>query len=257
MNQLTTVQFEGNKIRTVVDENGIKWWVARDIALSLGYPETSLSHVITLIKCVPEKWRGRNPVETPSGEQIMTCLTQEGVNFFCARTDKPAGVKLLEWLSEVGTAVQTKGEYSVLSIEQRTKLLIEELDAVIVNQQKVIENQRPLVEFAEDIQSCNGTMLVGAAAKAITDKGIEIGQNRLFTKLRDWEWIGEKNIPYQTTIQSGLMLCKTAKIKYPSGNSELKITPLVTGKGLKKIWAKLKDKEEFDKEFYSPEEIEI
>jgi prophage antirepressor-like protein len=45
-----------------------------------------------LFKSVPEEWRGGNLISTLGGDQEMLCISEQGLYFFLARSDKPAAL---------------------------------------------------------------------------------------------------------------------------------------------------------------------
>ena len=67
MSQIMPYLFEGNRVRVALDENGNPWFVAKDVALALGYEWNGSSRIAH----VPEEWRGGTSVVTPSGTQEM------------------------------------------------------------------------------------------------------------------------------------------------------------------------------------------
>lgn len=98
-----------------------------------------------------------------------------------------------------------------------------------------IEEQKPKVIFADSVETSESSILIGDLAKLIRQKGIEIGQNRLFQWLRDNNYLiksGErKNMPTQTAINMGLFEIKERSILNPDGSNRLTRTTKVTGKG--------------------------
>lgn len=103
--------FEGYPVRVVMVEDQ-PWWVAKDVAEALGYTWAGTSRV----SHVPEIWRGRTSVVTPSGEQEMITLSEQGLYFFLARSDKKTAVPFQMWIAgEVLPAIRRTGAYSVES----------------------------------------------------------------------------------------------------------------------------------------------
>ncbi|WP_338135978.1 phage antirepressor KilAC domain-containing protein [Paenibacillus thiaminolyticus] len=49
-----------------------------------------------------------------------------------------------------------------------------------------VKQQQPLVQFAETCMSSKNSIRVREMAKLASKNGINIGQNRLFAKLREW-----------------------------------------------------------------------
>ena len=99
-----------------------------------------------------------------------------------------------------------------------------------------LEAQRPKVIFAEALELSNNTILIGELAKILRQNGIEIGQNRLFEKLREDGYLisrkGESyNQPSQRSMELGLFEIKKRTINNPDGSVRATTTTKVTGKG--------------------------
>ncbi|MDR3362900.1 MAG: hypothetical protein LBO64_08695 [Desulfovibrio sp.] len=102
--------FGENLIRVVMDENGESLFVAKDVALALGYEWNGAPR----IGHVPEEWKGVTSVVTPSGEQQMLTLTEQGMYFFLARSDKPKALPFQKWLAgEVLPSLRKTGGYAL------------------------------------------------------------------------------------------------------------------------------------------------
>lgn len=84
--------FEDHLVRTIMDDSGEPWFVAKDVALALGYPENSVRQLNNLFQSVPKEWKGLNPIMTRGGEQQMLTISEQGLYFFVARSDKPAAL---------------------------------------------------------------------------------------------------------------------------------------------------------------------
>jgi len=98
-----------------VYENGEIWFVARDIATALEYPENSINQVNNLCANVPEIWKGHKRIMTVNrGEQEMLCLTEQGVYFFLGRSDKPKAQPYQIWIAQdVVPSIRKTGSYSM------------------------------------------------------------------------------------------------------------------------------------------------
>lgn len=102
--------FEDHLVRTIMDDGGEPWFVAKDVALALGYQWAGIRN----IQHVPEEWRGVESVSTPSGEQEMLTLSEQGLYFFVARSDKPAALPFQRWLAgEVLPSLRRTGRYAL------------------------------------------------------------------------------------------------------------------------------------------------
>lgn len=130
--------FESKEIR-VVEINGEPWFVAKDVAEGLGYVwkgSATISHI-------PDEWRGVYSVQTPSGMQEMSCLTEQGLYFFVNRSDKPKAIPFQKWVAgDVIPSIRKTGAYSVPSLSRKDLALMivkaeEEKEALLlINKQQ-------------------------------------------------------------------------------------------------------------------------
>ena len=114
-NTLTPFAFDDALVRVHMDEDGNHWFVAKDVALALGYQwngSACISHV-------PEEWQRVRSVLTHSrGKQEMLCLTEQGLYFFLGRSDKPKALPFQKWLAgEVLPALRKTGQYTMPGCE--------------------------------------------------------------------------------------------------------------------------------------------
>jgi anti-repressor protein len=70
--------------------------------------------------------------------------------------------------------------------------------------ENTIQKDKPKVVFAEAVAGSDNLILIREFAKILSDEGFKIGQNRLFTWLRDNNYLSYKNEPYQNVIEQGL-----------------------------------------------------
>lgn len=123
--QLTPFTFDERQVRVIQGEDGDPRFVAKDVAEALGYTwkgqSGSLGHV-------PEEWKGVCSVQTPSGRQQMAALTEQGLYFFVARSDKPKALPFQKWLAgEVLPAIRQTGGYQLPAIQPDQARLTGEL----------------------------------------------------------------------------------------------------------------------------------
>ena len=94
-----------------------------------------------------------------------------------------------------------------------------------------IENDKPKVIFAESVSGSNTCILVGQLAKLINQNGYNIGQNRLFTWLRENGYLNRDNTPSQYSSDRKWFEIKERTINNPDGSIRITKTTMVTGKG--------------------------
>lgn len=99
-----------------------------------------------------------------------------------------------------------------------------------------LEEQKPKVLFADSVETSENSVLINELAKILKQNGYEIGQNRLFEKLRNEGYLIKQkgqnwNLPTQKAMEMGLFEVKKTVVNKPSGEVITKPTPKVTGKG--------------------------
>jgi len=101
-----------------------------------------------------------------------------------------------------------------------------------------IENSemKPKALFADAVSSSKTSILIGQLAKILTQNGYQIGQNRLFEKLRNEGFLSSRkgadwNMPQQRFVEQGLFEIKESTHIDGNGVNVTTKTVKVTGKG--------------------------
>ena len=92
MNKIQVFQNENFSVRTI-ENNGEIWFVAKDVAKALEYPESSLNQTNNLFGHIPEIWKGHKRIMVRSENGVeqrrdVLCLSEQGLYFFLGRSDK-------------------------------------------------------------------------------------------------------------------------------------------------------------------------
>jgi anti-repressor protein len=98
------------------------------------------------------------------------------------------------------------------------------------------EQDKPKVVFADALTVSDTAILIGELAKILKGNGIDIGQNRLFERLRQEGYIIKRkgtdyNAPTQMAMELGLFKVKETAITHSDGHVTISKTTKVTGKG--------------------------
>lgn len=99
-----------------------------------------------------------------------------------------------------------------------------------------LEQQKPKVLFAESVETSKNSVLINELSKILKQNGYDIGQNRLFEKLRNEGYLIKQkgqnwNLPTQKAMDLGLFEVKKTVVNKPNGDIVTKPTTKVTGKG--------------------------
>lgn len=72
----------------------------------------------------------------------------------------------------------------------------------VLELEQTIEQQKPLVNFAETCMTSEHSLLVREVAKLASKQGVKTGEQRLWKKLREWGLVfKDKNEPYQEFVE--------------------------------------------------------
>lgn len=99
-----------------------------------------------------------------------------------------------------------------------------------------VEQDKPLVSFANAVSVSNTSILVGELAKLLRQNGVNMGQNRLFDWMRKNGYLisrkgSDYNMPTQRSMERGWFEIKETTISHSNGNTSISKTVKVTGKG--------------------------
>lgn len=98
-----------------------------------------------------------------------------------------------------------------------------------------VTRMKPKEIFADAVSASQTSILIGDLAKLLNQNGVEIGQRRLFTWLRDNGYLmktgSSKNLPTQRYMEQGLFEIKESTVGNPDGSVRVTKTTKVTGKG--------------------------
>lgn len=129
--------------------------------------------------------------------------------------------------------------------DENTKALFRTTLQTISAQNKLIQEQKPFVEFADHISQSTNSIDVGTFAKIISKKFVNVGRTRLFNWLKQNKYLMKDNRPYQQYIDSGYFEVIEQTYKTPYGDVRTSPKTLVTGKG--QIYFTEKIKSDFTK----------
>ncbi len=254
-NELKIFNYENNQIRTT-EINGEIWWVAKDVCDVFG--ETNRNRAMQFLS---DDEKGYTQMTTPKGVQNLAIINEAGLYSLLFAMQpakaKARGVsdeviierqnklkKFKRWVThEVLPSIRKHGAYITLEKIQeymtKPENWIELLQKVRDEQQKnaelqnQIDRDRPKVVFAEAVDASDATIYLGEFARILRQNGIEIGQNRLFQRLREGGFLIQrngrtKNMPTQKAVEAGLLKIEedvtTSKNGHISVNQHVKIT---------------------------------
>ena len=230
---------EFGEVRTVTIDNE-PWFVGKDIAEALEYNEPHKA----INRHVSEDDRMKHPVTDSTGrEQEAWIINESGLYALIFGSKLESAKRFKHWVtSEVLPSIRKHGVYVVDELLQNPDMAIKAFTALKEEREKnkVLqadnERMKPKEIFADAVAASHTTILIGDLAKLLKQNGIETGQKRLFTWLRENGYLIKRkgtdwNMPTQKSMEMGLFEVKESTVNNPDGSSRINRTTKVTGKG--------------------------
>ena len=220
------------------------WFVGKDVAIILGYKDTSDA----IKKHVDEEDKGVGEIPTPGGKQNMKVINESGLYSLIIGSKLPNAKKFKRWVtSEVLPSIRKHGAYMT---EDTIEKALTSPDFLIQLATKLKEEQEKSKQLEDkleknskmlnQISASKNSLLVREVAKVLSNQhGIVIGEKKLYQKLRDWGWVFQKSTEAkQDAIRHGYLEVREGTRESTKGVFTFH-TPRVTGKGQRKILEKL------------------
>lgn len=226
-----------------VEIDGEPWFVGKDVAERLGYSVARKA----IYDHVDEEDKRGFQIGTSSGAQEMTIINESGLYSLVLSSKLPRAKAFKRWVtSEVIPSIRKHGAYMTLETAEQMLnnpdfmiRLLQELKSE-QEQRRELEKQKeedaPKVLFADAVKTSRTSILVGELAKILKQNGVETGQTRLFSWLRDNGFLikrkgSDYNMPTQKAMEAGLFEIKETAVTHADGHVSVNRTPKVTGKG--------------------------
>lgn len=230
---------EFGQIRTITENDDI-YFVGKDVAEVLGYANTRDA----LSNHVDEEDKQVLTSGTTTLANIpnrgLTVINESGLYSLVLSSKLPSAKRFKRWItSEVLPTLRRQGGYMLTNEnetpEQIMARALKIADEALKRKDALIEELTPKALFADAVSVSKHTCLIGELAKLMRQNGLDIGQNRLFERLRQDGYLckygSNHNVPTQRAVDMGLLVIKESTIHHADGHTTLQRTPKVTGKG--------------------------
>lgn len=214
MNELKTFQNpEFGEIR-IVEVNNEPWFVGKDVAMILGYERPTKA----VLDHVDNEDKDEFPIQDTIGRMQNTPVINEpGLYSLVLSSKLPTAKKFKRWVtSEVLPSIRKNGVYmtdqKAYDIAHNPNALADLLLQVgeqLKKKDLMIQEMQPKAIFADAVSASHTSILVGELAKILKQNGVNIGQNRLFSELRERGYLIKRkgsdwNMPTQKSMDMRL-----------------------------------------------------
>lgn len=245
-NEIQKFDFKGSSLRTLTDEAGEPWFVAKDVCDILGMSNPSMA-VTALDKDEVAQIDPKDYLGSENrSNQAVNIVSEPGLYKLIMRSRKPEAKEFQRWVThkvlpqirKTGGYIPTSESDSDEDIMARAVLVaqktIERKNQQLQAKDAQIKVLEPKARFADAVAASDGTCLVGELAKMLRQNGMDIGQNRLFRLLQADGYLGKsgsnRNVPTQRAMDLGLFRIKETTVTHADGHTTVSRTPKVTGK---------------------------
>lgn len=232
---------EFGDIRTLEMSDGTILFCGTDVAKALGYakPNNAISaHCrYTLKRGIPHPQSSNKKIE-------MSFIPEGDLYRLIAHSKLSSAERFESWIfDEVLPTIRRTGEYKLVQKQdsymienpaERARRWAEEYEEKLALEQK-IEKDKPLVEFAEHIQTSDDCISMNDMAKLASKNGVKIGRNRLFAFLRNQKVLKKDNIPYQRYIEAQRWFQVKESVYDTANFTRICLTTMVTPQGQRGI----------------------
>ena len=241
MNELKIIderEVLGKQLRIYGDfENPL--FLAKDVAEWIDYDKEKVGQ---MLNSIDNDEKITSPIYYSGQVRNMWFVTEEGLYEVLMQSRKPIAKKFKKKVKEILKDVRKYGMYATDELLDNPDLIIKmatrlkEEKAKNKELEDKMKEDKPKVLFADSVATSQSSILVGDLAKILKQNGIETGQKRLFSKLRDEGYLIKQNgmsynMPTQKSMELELFEIKETAVSHSDGHISINKTVKVTGKG--------------------------
>ena len=240
-NEIVTIK----NVRGYIDEKGTAWLNLEDVAKGLGIVKKDKKNGKEYIRIHSQNIkRWLIDFGLIKSEDDLPEYIQENVFYkLCMKADNEVARKFQDNVcDEILPSIRKYGMYATDELLDNPDLIIKmatrlkEEKAKNKELEDKMKEDKPKVLFADAVATSQSSILVGDLAKILKQNGIETGQKRLFSKLRDEGYLIKQNgmsynMPTQKSMELELFEIKETAVTHSDGHISINKTVKVTGKG--------------------------
>ena len=159
---------------------------------------------------------------------VEVIVTLDMAKELCMLDDSDKGKQFRRYFIECEK--QVKSSFQIPQTYSEALMLAAKQAEQIEQQEKLLIEQKPKVDFYEAVTGSKDTIDIGTVAKVLNIKGI--GRNNLFEFLRDKGVLMSNNQPKQTYCDRGYFRVIESKFTKPDGSTHINTKTVVYQKGL-------------------------
>lgn len=207
--EIQTFNFNGNPVRTLTDENGEPWFVAKDVCDVLTY--TNASKAIS--DHVDQEDKLNNESLSSLGQRGGWLVNESGLYSLVLSSKLPTAKEFKRWITrDVLPQIRKTGGYIPTSEADSDEAIMAK--ALLIAQKTIERNARqlrakdkrimelePKAQALDDFTNVEDRLLVRDAAKILSNAGTPISEKQLREWMTDNDWIYKASGSWHATAR--------------------------------------------------------
>ena len=241
-NEIQRFDFKGAALRTLIDENGEPWFVAKDVCDILGMSNPSMA-VTALDKDEVAQIDPKDYLGSENrSNQAVNIVSEPGLYKLIMRSRKPEAKEFQRWVThEVLPSIRKHGAYmtqQTLDKALTSPDFLIQLATKLKEEQEKVKELEPKAQALDDFTNVEDRLLVRDAAKVLSNAGTPIKEKQLREWMADHNWIFKSGGSWRATAEhctaGHLVMVMSQKHGVKDDGTEFAFPPTVriTRKGL-------------------------
>ena len=219
---------EFGRVRTFVTEDGVPWFVGKDVADNLGYQNGSRD----INRHVEPEDRTKGMVFDGNQRKETILINESGLYSLILSSKLESAKRFKRWVtSEVLPAIRQNGRYEL----QQQNRVLESRNALL---EEINREQRPLTDYARNILSSTQTVTITQIAQDYGFTAVRF--NELLMCLRIQHKVGGQWILYAPYLNRGYVQSFSSYFVKPDGEVQVKLHTRWTQGGRLFLYGELK-----------------
>lgn len=236
--QIVPFQFEAMTVRAVIGNDGEPMFVARDVALTLGY--------LNVNDAITRHCKGvvKHDLLTGRGIQAVSLIPERDVYRLVMRSKLPSAERFTDWVvGEVLPSIRKTGgfqeKFNVPQTMSEALRLAADLTDQNIALRETVAEQEPKVNALRRIAEAEGSFCLTDAAKML-----KLAPRQFFEYMQANGYIFKRPgcavwLGYQDKVQAGLLVHKSTVVTRDDGTEKVAEQVRITGRGIARIAEKL------------------
>lgn len=203
-NEIQTFNFNNATLRTLTDENGEPWFVAKDVCDILEIRTNSLRAILESDE-ISELSNDNSIDIAQNGGKAPLIISEAGLYGLALKSRKPEAHEFKRWVThEVLPSIRKHGAYmtqQTLDKALTSPDFLIQLATKLKEEQEKVKALEPKAQALDTFTNVEDKLLVRDAAKILSNSGTPISEKQLREWMSDNDWLYKTNGSWHATAK--------------------------------------------------------